>query len=180
MWLGIATPFRTSRARRVTAGVAAAALLAAAGTAVTPAQAAAPALAVPVLHWTACGAPFKCATARVPLDYSQPRGATIGIALIKLPATDPAHRIGSLFINPGGPGGSGVEFALFAGPFLFTPQVRASFDIVGFDPRGIARSTALRCFGTPRQWTPYFVPFAFPLSPAEEAHAEAADHYLDD
>ena len=142
------------------------------------------ATSTPKASWSPCfkefGPNFQCTSVQVPLDYNGPANATISIALVRLPASDPAHRIGSLFINPGGPGGSGVEFALFAGPFLFTPQVRASFDIVGFDPRGIARSTALRCFGTPRQWTPYFVPFAFPLSPAEEAHAEAADHYLDD
>ena len=106
---GAAALAGTARVRRAAAGVAAAALLAAAVTAFTPAQAA-PAPAVPVLHWTPCGAPFECATAQVPLEYAQPRGATIGIALIKLPATDPAHRIGSLFVNPGGPGGSGVDF----------------------------------------------------------------------
>jgi pimeloyl-ACP methyl ester carboxylesterase len=93
---------------------------------------------------------------------------------------DLARRIGSVFINPGGLGGSGVEFALFAGQFVFTPEVRTRFDIVGFDPRGIARSTALRCFGNPRQWTPYFTPFAFPITAEEEAQWEAADHYLDD
>ena len=109
MRFGIAGPFGTARARRAAAGMAAAALLAAAVTATEPARAA-PAPAVPVLHWTPCGAPFECATAQVPLDYAHPRGATIGIALIKLPASDPAHRIGSLFVNPGGPGGSGVDF----------------------------------------------------------------------
>src|SRR5262249_14330918 len=140
MRLGIVTPFRTSRARRVTAGMAAAALLAVAGTAVTPAQAAAPALAGPVLHWAACGAPLGGATARVPLDYAHPHGATIGIALIRLPASDPVHRIGSLFVNPGGPGGSGVDFVRGAATAFWSPGVRARFDIVGFDPRGVARS----------------------------------------
>ena len=57
---------------------------------------------------------------------------------------------------------------LFAGPFLYTDEVRARFDLVGFDPRGILRSTTLRCFGTPRQWGPYFTPFAFPRTPEEE------------
>jgi pimeloyl-ACP methyl ester carboxylesterase len=58
--------------------------------------------------------------------------------------------------------------------------VRARFDIVGFDPRGIARSTALRCFGTPRQWGPFFTPFAFPLTPDEEEAWMAADLYVVD
>jgi len=105
--------------------------------------------------------PFECGTVQVPLDYDQATGSAISIAVIRLPATDPARRIGSLFLNPGGPGGSGVNFALFGGPFLFTPEVRARFDLVGFDPRGVARSTALRCCGTPKQWEPASLPIAF-------------------
>ncbi len=116
---------------------------------------------------------------QVPLDYNQPNGATISLALVRLPASDPAHRIGSLFLNPGGPGGSGVDCALFAGPFLYNDSVRAHFDLVGFDPRGIARSTALRCFGTPKQWGRIFTPFAFPSTSAEEVQWMNADLYLD-
>jgi hypothetical protein len=77
--------------------------------------------AVPQLAWTDCGDGFDCATARVPLDYDQPTGATIRLKLIRLPATDPSRRIGSLFLNPGGPGGSGVDIVRQAGPFLFSP-----------------------------------------------------------
>src|ERR1700752_1290892 len=110
---------------------------------------------VPRINWSACfrefGFPFECGTVNVPLDYSNPNGAKIAIAVTRLPATDPANKIGSIFFNPGGPGGSGVELVVFAGPFLYTEEVRAHFDLVGFDPRGIARSTALRCFGNPRQ-----------------------------
>ena len=80
----------------------------------------------------------------------------------------------------GRPGGSGVDFTLFAGPFLFTDEVRARFDLVGFDPRGIIRSSAFRCFGNDKQWDPYFTPFAFPSNAQEEAVWIAADHYLDD
>jgi pimeloyl-ACP methyl ester carboxylesterase len=136
--------------------------------------------------WSKCFAqlgPFECGTVQVPLDYSRPRGgATISLALVRLPAADQAHRIGSLFINPGGPGGSGVDAVLDAGPALFTgpgDEVRARFDIVGFDPRGIARSTALRCFGNARQWGGYFTPFAFPSTPEEEQIWIAADLFLD-
>jgi pimeloyl-ACP methyl ester carboxylesterase len=132
--------------------------------------------------WTKCHSdlgPFQCGTVQVPLDYDQPNGATISLALVRLPASDPAHRIGSLFLNPGGPGGSGVDFALFAGPFLYNDSVRAHFDLVGFDPRGIGRSTALRCFGTSKQWGPYFTPFAFPSTSAEEVQWMNADLYLD-
>ena len=138
--------------------------------------------AVPHVAWSPCyrelGPDFQCGTVQVPLDYDHPAGASISLALVRLPAGDPAARIGSLFLNPGGPGGSGVEFVLFAGPFLYTADVRARFDLIGFDPRGIARSTALRCFGTPRQWSGYFTPFPFPTSPAEEQAWEAADGYL--
>ena len=116
------------------------------------------------IGWSKCfGGSFQCGTLQVPLDYSKPNGATISLAVVRLPATDPAHRMGRCS-NPGGPGGSGVEYTVFAGPDLYTPEVRARFDLVGFDPRGIARSTALRCFGSPRQWEPAFQSVAFPLS----------------
>jgi pimeloyl-ACP methyl ester carboxylesterase len=136
----------------------------------------------PKISWGKCFAefgPFECGTVQVPLDYDGSAGGTISLALVRLPATDPANRIGSLFLNPGGPGGSGVEFTVFAGPFLFTPEVRARFDLVGFDPRGIARSTALRCFGNDKQWEPFFTPFAFPITPEEEQIWIDADRYLD-
>ena len=84
----------------------------------------------------------------VPLDYDRPKGKQITLALTRLPAGDPGRKIGSLFINPGGPGGSGVEFVQGAGPFLYSDEVRARFDLVGFDPRGIIGSTPLRCYET--------------------------------
>ncbi len=90
---------------------------------------------------------FECAVVPVPLDYDKPNGATIAISLVRLPALDSERRIGSVFLNPGGPGGSGVEFAVFGAPFLYSPELRGQFDMVGFDPRGIVRSTALKCFG---------------------------------
>jgi pimeloyl-ACP methyl ester carboxylesterase len=115
----------------------------------------------------------------VPLDYDQPNGPSISIAMVRLPAANPALRQGSLFLNPGGPGGSGIDFAVGAGPFLFTQDVRDRFDIVGFDPRGIIRSDPLRCFGTAKQWGPYFTPFAFPSTDEEVEQWIDADHYLD-
>lgn len=139
---------------------------------------------VPKIAWSPCyrefGYPFECGTVRVPLDYSNPSSATISIAVVRLPAGDPAHKIGSIFFNPGGPGGSGVDFLLFAGPYMYTEEVRLRFDLVGFDPRGIARSTALRCFGNPNQWQGYFTPFSFPITPEEADVWETADRYLDD
>jgi pimeloyl-ACP methyl ester carboxylesterase len=134
------------------------------------------------IAWSPCNkdlGPFECGTVQVPLDYDTQSG-TISLSLVRLPATDPSRRIGSLFLNPGGPGGSGVNFTLFAGPFLFNDEVRARFDLVGFDPRGIIRSSAFRCFGTDKQWEPYFTPFTFPSNAEEEAIWIDADHYLDD
>lgn len=94
--------------------------------------------------WKDCGGGFQCATAQVPLDYARPSGAKVGIALIRLPAKDQAHRIGSLFTNPGGPGGSGVEFVRQAGT-SFGSDLHNRFDIVGFDPRGVGSSDPVRC-----------------------------------
>src|SRR6478735_1177094 len=67
---------------------------------------------------------------------------------------------------------------LFAAPILFNAEVRARFDIVGFDPRGVIRSSALRCFGNDKQWAPFFTPFAFPITDAEEAIWQSADRFL--
>ena len=132
------------------------------------------------IAWSPCHrdlGSFECGTLQVPLDYDTPRG-TISLGVVRLPATDPGQRIGSLFLNPGGPGGSGVNFTLFAGPFLYSNEVRAKFDLVGFDPRGIIRSSPFRCFGNPKQWAPFFTPFAFPITPEEEEAWIAADRYL--
>ena len=102
-------------------------------------------LAVPALQWHACDGSFQCATARVPLDYRHPQGRQIDIAVIRHLASDPARRAGTLFFNPGGPGGSGTVDLPLAYR-LFPAQVRARFDIVSFDPRGVPRSTAIQCF----------------------------------
>jgi pimeloyl-ACP methyl ester carboxylesterase len=129
--------------------------------------------------WARCyDRPFECGRVQVPLDYHDPHGAKISIALIRLPAGDPAHRLGSIFINPGGPGGPGVDFVRFVGRSLFTPQVRARFDLVGFDPRGVIRSAGLRCFESQDQWGPAFTEFAFPTNRAQEQAWESADRYL--
>jgi pimeloyl-ACP methyl ester carboxylesterase len=93
---------------------------------------------VPQLTWNDCGDGFQCASATVPLDYDAPRGRTIEIALIRRPALDQTRRIGSLFVNPGGPGLSGVQFVRDAPPPTF--QLFAQFDVVGFDSRGLGAS----------------------------------------
>ena len=90
--------------------------------------------------WTACGNDLQCATVLAPLDYDHPDDTAISLALAKRPATG-TRRLGSLFINPGGPGGSGVDYA--AG---FDRAGLEEYDIVGWDPRGVGRSTPVKCF----------------------------------
>ncbi|HSJ90783.1 MAG TPA: alpha/beta fold hydrolase, partial [Ilumatobacter sp.] len=126
------------------------------------------------IRWSPCHrdlGPFECGLVNVPLDHDEPAGARTQIAVVRLPASNPSERIGSLFINPGGPGGSGVDVVLFAGQFLFPAPVNEHFDLVGFDPRGVARSAGVRCLPNERRWWDLFdLPFAFPVSDAEEGH----------
>jgi pimeloyl-ACP methyl ester carboxylesterase len=102
-------------------------------------------LPVPVLHWADCDGGFECANALVPLDYDAPAGPTISIELIRLPAADQEHRIGSLLTNPGGPGTPGVE-AIREAARSFPTGVQERFDIIGFDPRGVGSSSPISCF----------------------------------
>ena len=96
------------------------------------------------LRWRACGGSFECSTMRVPLDDANPTGAQVDIAVIRLPARDQSRRIGSLVVNPGGPGGSGVDFVA-SGADSLPAELRDRFDIVGFDPRGTGRSDPVHC-----------------------------------
>jgi pimeloyl-ACP methyl ester carboxylesterase len=112
-----------------------------------PAAGAVPAASiVPVLRWRSCYGGFQCATARVPLSYRDPRGATISIAVVRHLATDPAGRVGTLFINEGGPAAQigGLVSGFGQLPAAFT----ARYNIITFDPRGFGYSTAVRCFPT--------------------------------
>jgi pimeloyl-ACP methyl ester carboxylesterase len=95
------------------------------------------------LDWSGCGDGFQCATMTVPLDYAKPGKRSIHVAVIRLPASG-HHKIGSLVINPGGPGGSGIDYGRYA-RYIFPKQVRARFDIVSFDPRGVGKSTPVHC-----------------------------------
>ncbi len=84
---------------------------------------------------------------KLPLDYDHPTGSKVTIALFKVPAADPAEKIGTLFVNPGGPGASGVSLAESATGFL-SQSVLDHFDVVGFDPRGTNGSTEVTCFSS--------------------------------
>jgi pimeloyl-ACP methyl ester carboxylesterase len=102
------------------------------------------------LDWQACDNGFQCAHLLVPFDYDHPDGRRFTLPVIKLAATEESRRIGALVLNPGGPGGSGVQYALGARSEL-PAAVRARFDIVGFDPRGVGGSEpALHCLSGPQ------------------------------
>ena len=156
----------------VVAGLLGSLLAAPAATAAAPGSAGPP---VPRLRWSPCGDGLECASAQVPLDHDRPSGATITLALIRLPATGPGRRIGSIFLNPGGPGNSGVDAVRQGGRSLFSAQVRARFDLVGFDPRGVGASTPLRCFDSLDEAQAVLPPFRFPVTAAEERIWVAAD-----
>lgn len=86
---------------------------------------------------------IECGTLTVPTSWSAPDGETLDLAVIRLPATGTAQ--GSLITNPGGPGGSGVDFVGTSGDFIGTEQLRSAYDLVSFDPRGVSRSAGFRC-----------------------------------
>ena len=99
------------------------------------------------IDWKDCSnetTTFQCGTVTVPVDYEHPDGKTITIAVKKLPALDGDAEHGSLFLNPGGPGGSGIE-SVDSKPSVFE-GLRGSYDIIGFDPRGLGQSTPITCW----------------------------------
>lgn len=164
-------PHRHGHRRRAVATLAAAAVLGAgAASAATgaapvtaaPATAGAPAsttsaveaarvdrVPTPDPQWFDCTSVFggtsECGSVEVPLDYDEPEGPTTEVALLRVRATDPDRRLGTLFVNPGGPGGSAVQMAAQTA-FAFSPTLRERFDVVGMDPRGTNFSAAVRCF----------------------------------
>jgi pimeloyl-ACP methyl ester carboxylesterase len=102
------------------------------------------------LHWRPCDNGFWCARLLVPFDYSRPGWKRFSLPVIRLPAADPGRRIGDLVVNPGGPGGSGVQYAEQARNAV-SPAVLDRFDIVGFDPRGVGGSQpAVHCMTGPQ------------------------------
>ena len=131
------------------------------------------------LRWSDCGDGFQCATAKVPKDYDQPRDGTLDIAVIRKPATDTKHRIGSLFVNYGGPGGDGVQTTrdAYAGGLFDTLNDR--FDIVSFDPRGTGQSSrAIDCKANQETDGIYSKPFPTPLDIDVRAFARKSERYV--
>jgi pimeloyl-ACP methyl ester carboxylesterase len=95
------------------------------------------------INWKNCRQDFKCATLAVPIDYKNLATGTFEITLLKYEART-SKKLGSLIVNPGGPGGSGVDYA-YAAEYIFSPAILDRYDIVGFDPRGVSRSAPIRC-----------------------------------
>jgi len=94
---------------------------------------------------------LECATVTVPLDYTKPEGERIQLAVNRSKATDRQNRIGSLLINPGGPGESGLVMAAIVGPWLGQLVTRGRYDVIGFDPRGGGQSSPVRCLPGPEE-----------------------------
>jgi pimeloyl-ACP methyl ester carboxylesterase len=129
---------------------------------------AASAAAAPIA-WKACkgaAAGLQCARVAVPLDWSQPGGRTISLSVIRRPASRPAKRIGSLFVNFGGPGVAGVSTVKRIGPRL-NRLGDGRFDVVSWDPRGTGESTHISCFANDREQLRFWGAYAIPVTPAQ-------------
>ena len=113
----------------------------------------------------------QCGTVDLPLDYDEPEGATTSVALVRVPATKPTAKLGTLFMNPGGPGGSGVNIAINA-PYFLPKDVVQRFDIVGVDPRGTNFSDNVACFRNIGEQTDTLLPTwetAYPRTTAQRS-----------
>ncbi len=123
----------------------------------------------PKLKWYKCYGHAECDTVSLPRDYDRPSGAKVEVALLRVKARDQKRKIGTLFVNPGGPGGSAVGLAYVA-PFIFSAGILNRFDIVGMDPRGTNFSDQVKCFPSARQQTRLFEDLSvpFPYTKAEE------------
>lgn len=98
------------------------------------------------IEWATCYENYECGDLQVPLDYTDIDSGSISIALVRLPATSEPY-LGSLLMNPGGPGGSGVELV---GEWAeIWEMVFSNFDVIGFDPRGVGSSTQVLCPNDP-------------------------------
>ena len=115
-----------------------------------------------VLTWSDCGDNIECSTAKAPLDWESPATDEIELALSRQVATGD-KRLGSLLVNPGGPGASGYDLVHDSVDFATSETLQASYDIVGFDPRGVGRSSAISCYDDPSTLDA----FLYDLTPGE-------------
>ena len=142
----------------------------------------APAARAAKLQWSSCGAPavktVTCDDYQVPRDYGDPAGPQFTIHVAKSPATDPAHRIGSLFLNFGGPGAPMALYLEVLGPDLF-PELNKRFDLIGVDPRGVGQSTpSLDCVADQPSLGIYSQPFTTPFTADRNVLIGRAQRYI--
>lgn len=118
------------------------------------------------LEWTSCGQGFECGWLQVPMDYADPEGEVLDLAVLKVEAKRPEQRVGSLVVNPGGPGAPGTTYASQA-ELVFREPLLRYFDIVGFDPRGTGRSNPVDCLADD-ELDSYLASDPAPDDPAEQ------------
>jgi pimeloyl-ACP methyl ester carboxylesterase len=116
--------------------------------------------------WKNCGGGFACTRLDVPLDYGDPGGTTIAISVNRRLAGSTSRKLGALFVNPGGPGASGLDYAR-AGSGIVNKAVLQRFDLVGFDPRGVGESTPVKCLDD-KETDSYFAADGSPDTAKEE------------
>ncbi|MFI0718488.1 alpha/beta hydrolase [Streptomyces sp. NPDC021224] len=127
------------------------------------------------LAWHSCGVPgFDCATMRVPLDYAHPSAKSdLELAVARKKATGPGKRLGSLLVNPGGPGGSAIDYMQYAA-LGYPAAVTDRYDMAAVDPRGVARSEPVKCL-TDKQMDAYTAVDTTPDDAAEQGKLATAD-----
>ena len=129
------------------------------------------------IKWRTCYDTMMCTDVLVPIDYENINLGTFKISVLKHEASNKEDRIGSMFVNPGGPGASGVEYA-YSAEYIVSPQLLALFDIVGFDPRGVGRSAPIRCL-TDDETDANYASDSKPDNPAEfESLVKDAQDYV--
>jgi pimeloyl-ACP methyl ester carboxylesterase len=134
-----------------------------------------PGVPVPSITWSDAGDGFQQADIDVPYDYADPQGRTFSLHAVRLPAADPANRIGALFVNFGGPGGAAAAPVREVGRLLLPPEVLARYDLVGVDPRGTGESQPVQCTGSTAEQAalPYATLADFPTDRVQEEQAIA-------
>jgi len=95
------------------------------------------------VDWTSCGSGLDCTSVTVPVDWEDPSGETLTVAVTRHRAT--GSRVGAILYNPGGPGASGFDYVHDYAEYIATPAVLQHYDLIGFDPRGVKRSTGIAC-----------------------------------
>jgi pimeloyl-ACP methyl ester carboxylesterase len=121
------------------------------------------------IDWEPCEPGFECAKVPVPLDWSDPNGEQIELAVIRYPATNQDERIGSMYFNPGGPGDTGVGFVLDSGAEVSPEWGDGRFDIVSWDPRGTHGSSPVHCFDDDAEEAAFWKDVAVPYTDEQSA-----------